>query len=279
MKIFAGQRALVQCPRFVLILSAVCGIGLSPVEAQAQPEGAFLSRFDDGKPFPEGWRISHFAVKDSHYKTIWKRQSVTHGRAKGTPLELWLHPAPAEAQQNFFGAEIQRARRTHYGHYEVKMTAAPGDGVISSFFLYTGPYFGDPHDEIDFEFLGRDTTKVWINRFAKGKNLPGKWLDLGFDAAAGPHLYALDWLPDRLVWYVDGRELYRIEAPDQAIPDTPGRIYINIWTGGTGQAQWSGTADPDTKSVVTYHCISYRPPDEAAPMCSEREIATLDVDD
>lgn len=280
-KIFNFGPCPVQHGRLVLALGVAIGIGMTALSAgavRAQPEGAFLSRFDAPGPFPDGWRISHFDVASSHYRTIWTRQSVMRNSAEGAPLELWLTPAPAEAQKDFFGGEVQRARRTHYGHYEVEMTAARGDGLISSFFTYTGRYFGDPHDEIDFEFLGRDTTKVWVNRFAKGEKLPGLWIDLGFDAAKGPHLYALDWLPDRLVWYADGREIHRIEAPEYAIPDIPGRIYINIWTGGPAQAQWAGTADPDTRSAASYHCISYRPPGEDAPMCSDQEDISRDAD-
>ncbi|WP_372675268.1 family 16 glycosylhydrolase [Aquicoccus sp.] len=282
MKIFAGWSGRVQYRCLLAVLGAVCGLCMAILPADratAQPEGAFLSRFDGGGPLPDGWRISHFAVSASHYRSIWTRRSVIRSGTEGGPLELWLRPAPPEAQKDFLGGEVQRRRRTHYGHYEVEMTAAPGDGVISSFFTYTGPYFGDPHDEIDFEFLGRDTTKVWINRFAKGEKLPGRWIDLGFDAAAGPHLYAFDWLPDRLVWYADGREIHRIEAPEHAIPDIPGRIYINIWTGGTGQAQWSGIAGPDTRSVARYNCISYRPPGTDAPMCSDRKKSPRDQDD
>lgn len=260
-------RRFAQCSHVLIFFATLCMTMALPTAGQTQPEGAFLSRFDEGGPLPEGWRISNFAVAADSIRTVWTRSSVVGGTS-GAPMELWIRPAPAEAQKDFVGGEVQRKRRTHYGHYEVIMTPARGDGVISSFFTYTGPYFGDPQDEIDFEFLGRDTTKVWINRFAKGQKMPGQWLDLGFDAAEEPRLYAFDWLPDRLVWYVDGREIHRIEAP-QAIPDIPGRIYMNIWTGGPGQRDWSGFAEPDTKTVARYYCVSYRPPGEQAPSCSD----------
>src|SRR6056297_2922029 len=113
-------------------------------------------------------------------------QSRTSPSARRGPHD----PArPERCEQDFVGAEVQRSRRTHFGHYEVVMRAARGHGVISSFFTYTGPYFGDPHEEIDFEFLGRDPTKVWLNRFYDGEKLPGQWIELGFDASEAPHLY------------------------------------------------------------------------------------------
>lgn len=281
MMISAVWRKAIQPLRFETKLGFTCGIVLAATlfgPVSAEPEGAFLSRFDEGGPLPEGWRISNFPVGPSHYRTAWTRNAVIGGRP-GEPLALQLYPAPAEAQKDFLGGEVQRVRRTHYGYYEVEMQAGRGDGVISSFFTYTGPYFGDPHDEIDFEFLGRDTTKVWVNRFARGERLPGEWIDLGFDAADGTNIYALDWLPDRIIWYANGNEIHRVEAADRTLPNIPGRIYINIWTGGRAQVDWSGQADPDTKSVATYLCISYRPQGEDAPMCSDRPKAAVPTDE
>ncbi len=220
----------------------------------------------------ETWYLSEYAMQRESFRAAWKRSAIS--RAPDGGVNLSLVPAPAEARKDFFGAEIQRSKRTHFGRYEVVMTAARGEGVISSFFTYTGPYFDDAHDEIDFEFLGRDTTKVWLNRFVDGQKLPGRWVELGFDAADGPHLYTLDWLPDRLVWSVDGRELMRVTSKETAIPQTAQRIYINVWAGGPGQQSWSGNAPDGMRAQAQYYCISYRPPGSEAPMCSEETAPT-----
>jgi endo-1,3-1,4-beta-glycanase ExoK len=232
----------------------------------AEPEGAFLSRLNDLYE-EDSWYLSEYAVERESFRAAWKRSAVS--RAPDGGINLFLVPAPAEAQKDFIGAEIQRSRRTHFGRYEVVMTAARGEGVISSFFTYTGAYFGDAHEEIDFEFLGVDTTKVWLNRFVDGQKLPGRWIELGFDAADGPHLYTLDWLPDRLIWSVDGRELMRVTDKETTIPQTPQRIYISIWAGGPRQRGWSGNAPDDMRAHAQYDCISYRPPASEAPMCSQ----------
>ena len=149
------------------------------------------------------------------------------------------------------------------------MTSARGEGVISAFFTYTGPHFDTPHDEIDFEFLGRDTTKVWVTRFADGKRLPGKWIDLGFDSAEAPHLYAFEWLEDKIIWYADGRELMRVTAEETTLPVTPGRVYISLWAGGEQQKNWSGIAPDDTVAVAKYQCMSYRPVGGDNRQCSD----------
>ncbi len=250
----------------VLAGCASTALALAAQPASAAPEGAFLSQKTD-LGTPGAWFIANFAVKRDSFRTAWKSSAVERG--DDGSLALWLVPAPDESQKDFFGAEVQRSERTHFGRYEVVMQAARGVGVISSFFTYTGPYFGDSHDEIDFEFLGIDTTKVWLNRFVDGKNLPGQWTELGFDAAEAPHIYTLDWLPDRLVWSVDGRELLRVTEAEAAIPQIPQRIYLNIWGGGPGQEGWSGEAPGDMRANAVYHCLSYRPPESEAPMCSD----------
>lgn len=251
-------------------------LAAAPHQATGAPEGAFLSRMDDLDD-DTSWYISNFAIQRNSFRTAWKGRSVTRDEDGG--ISLWLLPAPDEAEKDFFGAELQRSRRTHFGRYEVVMTAARGHGVISSMFTYTGAYFGDPHEEIDFEFLGRDTTKVWLNRFVDGQKLPGRWIDLGFDAAEGPHLYTLDWLPDRLVWSVDGRELLQVTSEEVAIPQIPQRIYLNIWGGGPGQEQWSGEAPEDMKARARYYCLSYRPVGSDASMCSDDTPVLGSADD
>lgn len=254
----------------LIVALAQAAVLSTTVGAYGAPEGAFLSNMDDlGND--DAWYVADFAMKRDSFRTAWKPGSVT--RDSEGAVSLSLVPAPAEAHKDFIGAEVQRRKRTHFGRYEVVMTAARGEGVISSFFTYTGQYFGDPHDEIDFEFLGRDTTKVWLNRFVDGQKLPGRWLDLGFDAADGMHLYTLDWLPDRLVWSVDGQELMRVTADETAIPQIPQRIYLNIWAGATGQKNWSGTAPDDMSASAQYACVSYRPLDSDAPMCSDSALA------
>jgi beta-glucanase (GH16 family) len=76
------------------------------------------------------------------------------------------------------------------------MKAAQGSGIISSFFFYTGT----PHDEIDVEFLGKDTTKVQFNYLKNGVGGHEQLISLGFDAAS-------------------------------ALLTSPTYVYLNIWNG------------------------------------------------
>ena len=104
---------------------------------------------------------------EQHDDIVWWR---THDRAGGKAtnntgfsesnigitdgeMTLTLTNEPYRGRSNT-GASYKSRDLYHYGRYDAIMKAARGSGVISAFYTYTGPVFSDPHDEIDFEFLG-----------------------------------------------------------------------------------------------------------------------------
>lgn len=249
--------------RTAFAAAAVIALGAT-TGAEEIPDEPFFTTFEDLNP--EDWYVSNFARKKPSFLTAWVPEQVS---LENGQLHLALDPAPINSGKVFSGAEIQRRDYSHYGRYEVVMQAGRGVGVISAFFTYTGPWFDDPWDEIDFEFLGKDTSKVWVTRFADGERLPGKWIDLGFDSAEETALYTFDWGPEALIWYVNGKEIFRVEAKDRTLPTTPGRIYLSIWGGGEDQKNWSGIAERDTSTVATYDCVSYVPMGKTGQNCSD----------
>ncbi|WP_152997447.1 family 16 glycosylhydrolase, partial [Methylobacterium sp. GXS13] len=55
---------------------------------------------------------------------------------------------------------------------------------------------------------------------------------LGFDASTTMADYALEWLPDRLRWSVNGRLLREVRArPDKPSPPPPGKPLRSLWSG------------------------------------------------
>lgn len=132
------------------------------------------------------------------------------------------------------GAEYRSNEFFHYGLYEVRMKPIKNDGVVSSLFTYTGPVDGNPWDEIDIEFLGKDTTKVQFNYYTNGVGNHEYVYDLGFDAATSFHTYGFEWQPDYITWYVDGCAVY---TATENIPSNPGKIMMNVWP-GTGVDSW-----------------------------------------
>lgn len=151
------------------------------------------------------------------------------------------------------GSEYRTKDFYHYGKYEVRMKPIKNDGVVSSFFTYTGPSDGNPWDEIDIEFLGKDTTKIQFNYFTNGVGGHESIYELGFDASEEFHDYGFEWLEDSITWYVDGVAVY---TANEDIPSTPAKIMMNVWP-GVGVDGWLKAFDGQVPLEAHYDWFSY----------------------
>ena len=165
-------------------------------------------------------------------------------------------------------AEFQYVGFYGYGRYEAVLRASDGKGAVTAFFVYSGEDMGDPHDEIDIELVGKDSGRIHVNFFRHGKG-SAKDIDLGFDASDAEHLYAFEWLPDSITWYVDGVQVHRVAAPDAGMPTTTGRVMTSVWAANRTSVEWVGDAEFDT-TVAFIRCISHVPLGQNAPQCSNR---------
>ncbi|KAI4288175.1 MAG: hypothetical protein L6R35_002562 [Caloplaca aegaea] len=118
-----------------------------------------------------------------------------------------------------------------FGHVEFQIKAAPGVGIVSSAVLQS-----DALDEIDFEWLGGDSSQVQSNYFGKGQtttyNRGASHPDPNNQADF--HTYAIDWTADQIAWQIDGKTV-RTLSPDAAqgqYPQTPMMVKVGAWSGG-----------------------------------------------
>lgn len=153
----------------------------------------------------------------------------------------------------YSGAEYRTKGYYKYGYYETSMQAIKNDGVVSSFFTYTGPSENNPWDEIDIEILGKDTTKVQFNYYTNGVGNHEYMYDLGFDASEGFHTYGFDWQADHITWYVDGKAVYTAYGN---MPTTAGKIMMNAWP-GTGVDDWLKPFNGNTPLTARYQWVTY----------------------
>lgn len=153
----------------------------------------------------------------------------------------------------YSGGEYRTKKTFGYGMYDVSLKAIKNDGVVTSFFTYTGPTDGTVWDEIDIEILGKDTTKVQFNYYTNGVGGHEYLYDLGFDASKGFHQYGFLWLPDRITWYVDGKAVY---TATRDIPSTPGKIMMNVWP-GIGVDEWLKPFNGVTPLTAQYEWASF----------------------
>ena len=197
--------------------------------------------------FSKGENESFFAsngwCNGSPFNVTWSKKNVKYedGVAK-----LFISENEG-AEVPYYGGEIRSKDHYHYGDYEITMKVDPTKGTCTSFFVYTGPSEFDengnpnPHDEVDIEFLGKDTTHVQFNFFVNGKGGNEHMYDLGFDASKEFHRYGFRWTESYITWYVDGVPVYRVdETANKPLPKTPGRMMTNYWAGNEEAELWMG---------------------------------------
>lgn len=192
----------------------------------------------------------------SMFNVTWRKENCTFENGK---MQLIIDRDLKGGDVPYSGGEYRSKDFYGYGRYEVRMKAIKNDGVVSSFFTYTGPSDSNPWDEIDIEILGKDTTKVQFNYFTDGVGNHEYLYDMGFDASEDFHDYAFEWHKDRIVWFIDGEQVYTAE---ENIPVTPGKIMMNAWC-GTGVDGWLNAFNDEKMPLIAeYERISFIPFEE-----------------
>ncbi len=192
-----------------------------------------------------GWRAENLAIRD--------------GR-----LRITLTNEPSSGRANASG-EYQTQRFFGYGRFEARLKAVAAPGVVTGFFTYTGPTFnGDPHHEIDFEFLGKSPRQVQLNYYTDGDGDHGTMIDLGFDASADFHSYAFEWRPDSIRWFVDGKLVHEETGARGPLPSVPGKIYLHLWAGKDLDGWLGRFVYPGHPLAAEVDCVAWRPLEEIA---------------
>jgi beta-glucanase (GH16 family) len=202
---------------------------------------------------------------------------ASDGWTNGSVFDCWWHKSNTSLENGmltltidqdkggkgmYSGAEYRTNKFYSYGYYEVSMQAIKNDGVVSSFFTYTGESDNNPWDEIDIEVLGKDTTKVQLNYYRNGQGGHEFMYDLGFDASEGFHTYGFDWQPDHITWYVDGKEAHTMWGD---VPKTAGKIMMNAWPGVSDPSkdpntiEWLKPFNGKTPLSAHYQWVTYNP--------------------
>ncbi len=201
----------------------------------------------NGYPFDCWWYKQNAQIKTDHLELLIDRNY------DGKTNSDW--------QCQYSGGEFRTNKFYSYGYYECSMQAIKNDGVVSSFFTYTGPSDNNPWDEIDVEILGKDTTKVQFNYYRNGQGGHEFMYTLGFDASEGYHTYGFDWQPDHITWYVDGKEAHTMWGD---VPKTAGKIMMNAWPGKdrpgeSGIRDWLNNFNGRTGLIARYQWVTYNP--------------------
>jgi beta-glucanase (GH16 family) len=162
-----------------------------------------------------------------------------------------------------------------YGRMEARMKVPAGQGLWPAFWMLpsTNTYGGwassgeiDILETVNAADAAHGTIhhgNPWPNNVATGGSTPGDW-----DAAY--HVYAMEWEPDEIRWYIDGTQFFQVSsatwfssaapANDRAPFDRPFHFLLNLAVGGN----WPGSPNASTPLPATfwidYVRVSQRPP-------------------
>ena len=207
-----NARARNRTMQMLMATLALLAGGLTDLSASQANQRAvaqsFVEDFDrlDGKR----WYVSDGWSNGDHQNCIWSRQQV---KVSNGTLKLGFVRQDRK-DRKFVCSEIQTNQRFGFGVYEARLKAVAGPGLNTGFFNYIGPVHKQPHDEIDFEVLGKDPSKVQLNQYVDGKGVgDAKLVDVPGGAEQAFNDYAFVWEERRIAWYINGDLVHRRPTP------------------------------------------------------------------
>ena len=138
--------------------------------------------------------------------------------------------------RGYSAASISSRDRFLFGRFEAEVQATNVPGIVTGFFLHRD----SPRQEIDVEIVGKRSDRLLVNVFynpgGEGASFDYGYrgapsvIELGFDASASVHRYAIEWGPDRMQWLVDDQLVHeRVNWDPTPIPQLPMTLHVNTW--------------------------------------------------
>jgi endo-1,3-1,4-beta-glycanase ExoK len=161
-----------------------------------------------------------------------------------------LAPRAASAVQS---AELYKTQAYFYGRFEARLRFAPGEGVVSSFFLWRdGSSSTTSWNELDFEKINSTChlqTNIWTGKGTQSAQLNTP----SFDICGDYHTYAFEWTPDYIAWLIDGTQIRKVtgaSVTEYTQNASAGMdMHFNTWE---GNSTFGGTLTPSILPVHEY---------------------------
>ena len=241
---------------FITMASVLLAL-VSSGEAQADTNPPLgRSFFEDFDRFDHRrWFIADGYTNGEWVNCTWSKRNLALFNGA---LRMIFNKRPSK-ERDYSCAEIKSYEMFRYGTYETRIKTEAGTGLNAAFFTYIGPFHGVPHDEIDFEILLKDTSKVSINTYVAGESLNGTEVDLVVPTDEDFSVYSFVWEPDRIRWYVNGTLVHETEE-GTPVPSNSAQITLSIW-GSNTFPEWMGPfEDPGGPRVADFDWVAYTAP-------------------
>ena len=213
---------------------------------------------------------SHHWSNGFPFMNRWEEGAVGFSK-DGMNIELRDEPKSNE-KYKYRSGELRSRHFYGYGCYSIEIKPISSPGIITSFFLFAGEfdkYEGSnaKHNEIDIEFLGKDTHSVQFNYWTNDDEYSSNnsvLIPLGFDASKAFHQYSMLWSKDNIQWFVDGEKKYEVlQSRDNPLPitdDSRLKIMANVWPVDEKLKSWAGKISGLNQPLSgTYRNLSFQP--------------------
>jgi len=223
----------------------------------------------DGKINKDLWHFNKFEDGGSFYGRTQQRQELP--TASNGVLHLKLdtyHKGNDDHPPSFLGSEAITDKKFGIVNgagvaFEVKAKLVNMQGgIVGGIFPYVN-LPNDRHDEIDFEALSNDLVKgrkqIQTNIYANEPLGAGHPVFKPISTALNQwHTYRIEWLPDRVIWRVDG-QVVRTET--KFVPKNPMNLHLNIWAPAADWAEaydasFNPTKNPGQNKTFTFDVTS-----------------------
>ncbi|CAI6339674.1 unnamed protein product [Periconia digitata] len=189
-----------------------------------------------------------FNFTERYNDKVWTKPSAgvieANEKSEGSYFSLRLRGESPTLHSNFY---------MFFGRLEVVMRAAAGKGIISTAILQS-----EDLDEIDWEFMGGNSTHAFTNYYGKGNSdmpTPNRGIEPKMDSSPldGFHNYTIDWTEERIEWILDDKVVRTLKYEEAKgsdgksyYPQTPMNVRIGLWAAGDvennkpGVVEWAG---------------------------------------
>jgi endo-1,3-1,4-beta-glycanase ExoK len=166
--------------------------------------------------------------------------------------------AADDPDKPYRGVEMRSRDTLICGKVEASVRFAAGSAVVSSLVLIYTPWPPDDWNELDIEFLGKNTDRIQFNHMvnippadpATGHVQFPELVMLDFNPSADFHTYAMEWVPGEARFYVDGALLHTA-TEEMARMVLPQNILLTIWA--SDASAWAGPVDATTAPTAAQY--------------------------